>query len=579
MPGFSFLRDEVAMRSRIDVGNPPTPPPPPPPAIAINKIVIAGDSITSTTPDQPGFTSSFYSYQWKLANPSKTVNVRAQASRTVGGPVWAGPPVEGADTGSPAGNTMLDNRPEILSTYVPDLVTVMIGANDLGTFSVANYLSRLITWAAPIRAAGIKIAYSPPTPYRNGSTLHPNYTIFTNRRTELLSTLRDPAVWGQFADYYIPMGEHPDFNDAALIPSLYADNVHPSGYDAVPVGSGGQLRLYTCFNAAIRTLIDSARTYSTTVYADVWPVSETSLAANADIVRRIVISGLSPATPRTMSVLGAEISRDGGVTWVTSLARIYNGDVVDVRKTSSAVGSTAVTYDITIGTETRTISLTTVAAVAPVAYVHGAAISSGPSSTVVSFPALAMEMGVNIFTLSCFSSAGGTVNSVPPSLTLTPAGGGTAVTATLAHSGGRAASRALAFYVAQVPTTGTYNLTGTRPNAARANVMTYGLLSNADPMPVQLVAFNAPASEADPHLTGAATIPARGMAIAALLKENGNIGSMNVPATLIADLQITDTGSTAGLLVGFSTTSGAISMNNGFGTLGRGALVFKALGA
>jgi lysophospholipase L1-like esterase len=217
MPGFSFLRDEVAMRSRIDVGNPPTPPPPPPPAIAINKIVIAGDSITSTTPDQPGFTSSFYSYQWKLANPSKTVNVRAQASRTVGGPVWAGPPVEGADTGSPAGNTMLDNRPEILSTYVPDLVTVMIGANDLGTFSVANYLSRLITWAAPIRAAGIKIAYSPPTPYRNGSTLHPNYTIFTNRRTELLSTLRDPAVWGQFADYYIPMGEHPDFNDAARL--------------------------------------------------------------------------------------------------------------------------------------------------------------------------------------------------------------------------------------------------------------------------------------------------------------------------------------------------------------------------
>jgi hypothetical protein len=64
-----------------------------------------------------------------------------------------------------------------------------------------------------------------------------------------------------------------------------------------------------------------------------------------------------------------------------------------------------------------------------------------------------------------------------------------------------------------------------------------------------------------------------------LLKENGNIGSMNVPATLIADLQITDTRSTAGLLVGSSTTSGAISMNNGFGASGRGALVFKALGA
>jgi lysophospholipase L1-like esterase len=244
MPGFDLMIDAAAMG------------PPQSGGAALNPlaVVIAGDSITSSAPDQTGSTAAFYSYQWKAATPSRTVNIRAQASRTVGGPFWPGPPPEGADSGSPTGNTLLANSAEILDVYRPALLSVMIGANDLATFGVANYIERLIAWAAPLRAAGIKIAYSPPTPYRNSAPLHPNYAAYTARRSALLAQVRDPAVWGQWADYYVPMGEHPDFNEAALIPTLYADNVHPSAFDSAPAGSGGQTRLYAVFEKAMGSL-------------------------------------------------------------------------------------------------------------------------------------------------------------------------------------------------------------------------------------------------------------------------------------------------------------------------------------
>ncbi len=562
MPGFDLMLDGSAMR-RTGPGNGGGGGQP---ALNPLAVVIAGDSITSTTPDQTDFTGAFYSYRWKALNPSRTVNVRAQASRTVGGAGWSGPPAEGVDNGSPAGNTLLSNRSEILDSYRPALCTVMIGANDLGTFSVANYINRLIAWAAPIRAAGIKIAYSPPTPYRNSGTLHPNYTTYTARRAALLAQVRDPAVWRQWADYYLPLGEHPDFNDAALIPSLYADAVHPSAFDAAPAGSGGHVRLYAVFEKAMTSLLDTGRATATAPYASVWPVSETNLSPSTQIVRRIIMAGLSHATPRVMAVTGAEIRLNGGA-WGTAIDRVYNGDVIDIRDTTSAANGITVSYDLTIGTETRTIGLTTVAAVDPVSYQHGGIATDPNPAAAKTFSNLTFGSGLAVLAVVSQSSYATAVSV-----------GGTA--ATLVFQQARSGNRGLQIWTCPV-SAGATAVTITRAATSSHHVLSYGTLANVDPVAVQAVG-SAPASVASPHPTPALTVPANGLALGWLMEEGGTgitpVNSADAGSTFIAEGNTVYQSATTGLAMATRPTSGAIGFNFVFGSFARAGVVFKAAG-
>ncbi|MEO5494559.1 MAG: hypothetical protein ABIR08_11115 [Sphingomonas sp.] len=127
--------------------------------VVITNMVIEGDSQTSTTPDQATNRDAFYSYAYAddPANAGVMFHVSAQVSRTVGGAAYGGPPPEGADIGSPTGNTLLNHRSDDVA-YGPHLLTAMLGSNDLGTFSVDNTMAKWLDYAPPVRATGAKLA-------------------------------------------------------------------------------------------------------------------------------------------------------------------------------------------------------------------------------------------------------------------------------------------------------------------------------------------------------------------------------------------------------------------------------------
>lgn len=551
------------------------------PAYTVNRILIAGDSITSTTENQATSRSDFYSYTWGDAQTGKTVSVMAQASRTVGGAALNG---NGADNGSPAGNTLFAHLADQIA-FNPDLAHVMIGMNDMQTYQTATYRTRLITWANSVRTPTRKLIYSPPTPMRVAATQNANYATYTARRTTHMADVRDPAIWGQWADYYSPLGEIPDFNtnSAVLINPGPIDGIHPTA-PATTAGTG-QATLLTSFNQIMASIIDQTRANSTTMYNAAWPGSETGLAPSSTITRRIIVSGIAHtglALGASVSGGGATISLNGGaatdVVGTTSANgyRIYNGDIIDLALTTSANGSTTVSIDLRIGSETRTLTYTTSAIVTPVTWTNAGTASSGPASTAVSLPALTFGTGAAVVSLTCYSVSG-SLDSSPPSLTLTPVGGGTAITLTKRLFGGRAVGRSFAVYSGAV-TAGSYDLTGTRAASANCTWASYLTLPNADPVPVDVPAVTTVANEADPHLATSVTVPAFGIALGWLMKESTAVGSAGSGSTLINSGDITDTGSTAGLVTVTRNTTGQCALNSGFGTWGRGAMAFKALG-
>src|SRR5690606_25825207 len=190
------------------------------PPFAIRTLVIEGDSITSGMPST--YSGGFYSYRYQDARTDLAIEVRAQGSRWVG-----------TDLDDDA-NTLMGNVAEDMA-YAPDLVTALIGANDLALREVATYTAGLAAWYAAVKAERPEccVAWSPPLP-SNPDQGHASYADITARRAVVMADARDPTVWGQWADYYLPLGEHPDWiADPPLSPSLWGDGVHPTGFDAV----------------------------------------------------------------------------------------------------------------------------------------------------------------------------------------------------------------------------------------------------------------------------------------------------------------------------------------------------------
>lgn len=240
-----------------------------------------------------------------------------------------------------------------------------------------------------------------------------------------------------------------------------------------------------------------------------------------------------------------------------------SGDLVEVQEGHKLSGTTA----------WSTILSDTIAGAA--SYAHGGKATSATSSTAVSFTSLPFTAGKALVALSCFSNAGGTVDSVPTSLTLTPTGGGTSVTLTKLGSGGRSASRAVAIYVSATNiTAGNYDVTGTRPNAARSNVLFYGSLTG-NSTPTTGPTFTTGTSEVNPHATASATCPTNGIVLGWLLYENSVTFAANTGTTLIDQ---TFFNSECGLLMGYRADTGTISVNaspNSNITNGRGVAAFQ----
>lgn len=568
MPALGLQIPDVAGRVRSGFVPPPSPPspppPPPPPPSTIASIVIEGDSITyAGGPGNQGF-----AWQYAAAPPSgKTAGVNAQNSRTVGGPVNGG---DGADTGTPTGNTLLLNTSADIASGANAVLT-MIGTNDLSTFAVATYRQRLIAWYAGLHSAGVKVGWSPPIAMCTNQA-YAGYASFMAKRATLLGDCRNPAVWGQWADYYYPMGEQPDFNgtdNTALINNI--DGVHPT--------QPGQDLLLTMLKPVADTLFDATRAGSTVMYAARWPASETNLAPSSTITRRIVVSGLDPAgTPLGASVSGGgspQLSLNGkafasafgtgsGDGW-----RLYNGDTIDLKLTTSASNSTPVTIGLTIGSETRSLSFTTVAMVTAATYAHQDVVTVQPQADTHTFTGLAFDsVGVALVAIA----AGG----VPTGVTV----GGVAAT----KRRGISLDSSISLWTVPVTATGARDVVVVYGSFKGQTTLSWGIVRNADPTPVQVdpgADGGGPGYDGQPFLTAALTVPASGIAVA-FFNEYG--GGSITPATTNAGTTLVDEGNgtfqseTLGICVGERTTSGAASFNFAFGNWGRIAIVFKAAG-
>ena len=566
MPGLGFSLTDVSVHRPGD-----TPPP-----FDITNMVIEGDSQSSTTPDQSTNRDAFYSYAYAddPANSGVTFHNRAQASRTVGGAAFNG---DGADsTGAPSGNTLLLQRATDMA-YGPQLMTAMLGSNDLGTFQVATVMSRWVDYAPTLRAAGVKLAVVAPPPYHPSN---PSYATFNPRWVDHCDRLRNPTTRATFADYYIPLGEHPDFRDPATVDAMFnaGDLLHLT--PGAGVISSGQHRAHAIYKAAVDTIRDQARVGSTSMYGSAWPASETNLSPGATINRRVIVRGIAHAGLTSgasiSSTIGATISLNGGAPRIsvgTTSANgraIYNGDVLDIAIPLSALNSTAVGIDLTIGGETRTISYTTTANVTPATYAHEDVVGMSDPGTSYTFTGCAFTTtGIGLIAVR---------GPTPSSVTV----GGVAATRQRVQT--TSFSSNLSIWTLPISATGARSIAIALGSFAGKVVISWGVVRNADTTAQQTSPASdgaGPGSESSPQSTASLTVPANGIAIGFF----GEFGGASVtPATagtgttLIDEGQYTYQSETYGIATATRTTSGSINFVSAFGDYPRVALVFKPAG-
>lgn len=551
MPGLGLSLADLATRQSGEAAVP----------FVITNMVIEGDSQTSTTPDQSTNRDAFYSYAYAddPANAGVAIRVRAQGSRTIGGPAFDGPPPESADTGTPAGNTLLDHRADDMA-YGPHLITAMLGSNDMGSMSVGFVMAKWANYAPTVRAAGIRLAVIAPPPYHPANDQHAAYNP---RWVDYVARLRDPAGRSTFADYYIPLGEHPDFRDPATRDAMFnaGDLIHLTPGATTP--ASGQYRAYQVYKAAIDTIRDASRTGAAAMYDAAWPMSETNLTPGDTITRRVIVRGIAhgglPSGASVSGPAGTAIALNGGAAGATvgtdsgNGQAIYNGDVLDITIPLSALSDMAVSIDLTIGDETRTLSYRTVAAVTPASYAHQDVANVQPADAVHSYTGLAFD-NVGIGLLAIYSPAG-----APTGLSVGGVGATRRVTQTTPFNG------QLSIWTVPIVATGARNVVATFPGFAGQSTLSWGVVSDADPTVQQLSPTSdgaAPTSENSPHPTGSLTIPANGIAVA-FFGEYG--GASITPATAASGTTLIDEGSgtyqseTYGIAVATRATGGAAS--------------------
>lgn len=338
--------------------------PTPPPA---EKLAATGDSITKgvTGPTPYGDT-------YAAANPALPYINISLNGRVVG---------TAANLNNSSDNSVSGHFAEIVA-FAPTLSSLMIGANDFTTGSDATYRTNLINLRAAYGSSlpNTKQVWSGPFSYNPTGTPHPSKSAVDAQRATLFANgatgARNPAVWSQWCDFYWPGGEIPEFPDTATAAPLFDDTVHPS--------AAGYALIYKSYKAVIDSIRDAGRVSSTQMYDAAWTDgigSTTNQPASTRIRRRFVVSGLAPAG----TALGASVSGAGnplislnGRTFASSCGtgsangyRLYNGDTIWLELDTSASGSTGVAASLTIGSETRLLTYTTVASVTPASIADG----------------------------------------------------------------------------------------------------------------------------------------------------------------------------------------------------------------
>lgn len=533
-----------------------------PPPRTFDTIVIEGDSITSSSPST--YNDAFYSYRYQDARQDKTIIVRAQNSRSIGVSSYL----------NDDGNSLMGNVAEDMA-YEPDLITVKIGTNGMGiSLDRAAYHARAIDYYNAIKAERpeCRVAWMIPLPINPDNRLA-EYDTFMANRAALLTDIRDPAIWGQFADYYIPLGEHPDFTESpSLTPSLWGDTVHPSGFDDSSAAAGGQNRMFAVYQAAMDTLLDPARENSQALYDSAWPTSDIDLPVSTIVTRRYILSGLAhTGVAGDVSVTGSavkvRVNSSGAFGSSGGMTHLYNGDVVDLEIATSALYQTAVSCDLTIGGETRTLTFTTAENVAPVNFVPGGAVTN-PGNT---------NGGTMIHTGTFVEGVAFIVAYNETGVESVTVGGQPATLRLFTES-----STSSHLRVYEVPVTaGDHEIVAQWSSGySPRQVLVYGTIENGEfDTAAGYTQASHPGHLGTPHLTPAFTVPTNGLALSFIM-EAGTDGSFTpfgavAPGAIVLEGNTVFQSSVRGIAIAEQTEDGPAGFDAPWGKFPLGAVIYR----
>ena len=544
--------DIPTLASRTALG--PVPPLPPP--TSLTNVVIQGDSLTGAS--VVGQDSGSWAWQYLALKPAgTTLPIRAQGSRYTGELLML-------DDGS---NTLFGHLTADATTHGGQLIWAgPFLTNDFGTSfhgpagvtRAANIKARLAEYRAQLRAKGANFALGFAPPLR-ADTNPADVADWYATRTAFIADFRDPAVWSLYCDFYLPIGEQPDFNAADNSALIGSDRVHPT--------TAGQAKLLEANRPALDTLFDGARIHSNRMYDSAWPSGATGLGLATQVTRRFVVSGLAHkglalTGANALSASGGAQLRVNGGAWTAASGWLYNGDTVELRVTTSASADTPLATDLRVGTETRTLTFRTAKASAAVEYLHGDVAGIAPQSSTHAYPARAFAAGgVAVIGLVARRGATGvTVGGVPAVRRATQVGVYGELT--------------LEVWTTPLAGAGPQGVLVAFAAGQNKSAISWGVITGADAAPalVSVDAVDGP----DPHATDSLSVPVNGLALG-YFGEYG--GAAITPATLVAGTavdegSVTFQGESFGLAIGKRANTGAFSWTFGYGPYPIAALVF-----
>ncbi len=411
-------------------------------------------------------------------------------------------------------NTLFGHLPEDLDTYGGGLIwSAPFLTNDFGSGfhgntpgapRAAQIMQRLAEYKNLVNQAGGKFAFGfgPPLRYDNAASA-PD-AEWTMTRNAFIANFRDPAVWSTVCDYYVPVGEQPDFNAADNSAVIGTDLVHPTEF--------GQTKLLSVNLPTLKTLLDPARVNATTMHGSAWPSGAANLSVGGKSIHSFVVSGLAHKgiaiggqSPYQLSAgPDSRVRLNNGAFGSSVTGWLYNGDTVFQEVTHSASPNTDFTRSLTVGSETRQIPFKT-ASGGQVAYSHGGIAGVMPDAVVA--------QAVHNFPARTFTASGTAAIVVEARGTPSSVRFGNAQATSRGSISGMYGDIILTAWTVPVDISGgaDKDIVVTYPAGVFKTTLAWGTVTGANPVPSSIVTDAT--NGGDPHGPGPLDLAAGGLAL------------------------------------------------------------------